>query len=75
MLYYASFPQRARKQIGVPERSVNMQLSFSILEDPIADNNLWQQLSQAQQKAIVDVLTRLIAQVAMSQLNEEQNDD
>ncbi len=52
-----------------------MQLSLSILEDPIAESNVWKQLSGEEQRTVVEVLARLIAQTAMSPQNEEQNHD
>jgi hypothetical protein len=52
-----------------------MQLSLSILEDPIADGNVWKQLSDEEQRTVVEVLARLIAQAATSPLSEEQNHD
>jgi hypothetical protein len=52
-----------------------MLVSLSILEDPITDSNVWKHLSDEEQKTVVEVLARLIAQVAMSLQNEEQNHD
>jgi hypothetical protein len=75
MLCCVSFPHRARKQISVAERSANMQLSLSILEDPIPQSCAWERLSEEQQKAVIEVLARLIAQAAVPQSSEEQNHD
>ena len=52
-----------------------MQLSLSILEEPIAQSCSWERLSAEQQKALIEVWARLIAQAAVPSSSEEQNHD
>ncbi len=52
-----------------------MQLNLAFLEIPNRSETVWDQLDEQQRVAALEVLARLIAQVAQNELNVEGNDD
>ncbi len=50
-----------------------MQLSLFILEQPRPERGVWEQVDQQQQRIVVEVLARLIAQAVMPHQQEEQS--
>jgi hypothetical protein len=57
------------------ERSADMQLQLSLLEEPPASSSVWEQMEEQQRKAAIEVLARLIAQAAKAQPSGEQSHD
>lgn len=52
-----------------------MQLSLSFAQDLIQESGVWYRLSEAEQRATLELLARLIAKAAIAQPCEEQDHD
>ena len=51
------------------------QRHLMFLDIPCPHEAVWTQLNDEQRRAVVDVLARLMAQTAMSQVTREENSD
>ena len=52
-----------------------MQLDLTFLEIPTAETKVWSQLDDEQRAAVIETLARVIAQVGLSETNQEGETD
>jgi hypothetical protein len=52
-----------------------MQRQLNFLEDPPATESVWERMSEPQRNAAIEILARLIAQLAAAQPGKERDHD
>src|SRR6266496_6571280 len=71
----ALLPQQEKRQGLSTMRRVTVPKQLNFLERPLPETYLWERLDSDQRNIIIEALARLIAKVALANINQEQSND